>query len=221
MEPFGIIYKVVCISNWKGYVGQTIYPLERRIYLHLKEKHRGIFPRALRKYGLENFFWYIICECFSRKEMNEKEKYYINYFETKCPGGYNLTDGGNGVSGWIPSEEWRKNRSILMKSEKNPTRQPGVAKKVGDSIRGIPKSKEHRRKLSEASSGKNNYWYGKKRPDMSGENSPTKRPEVRKKISQALTGKKLLPRTKEHCENIGKTMSIIQKGKKRGPYKKK
>lgn len=32
----------------------------------------------------------------------------------------NMTDGGDGVSGWMPSEEWRKKKSESMKGENNP-----------------------------------------------------------------------------------------------------
>lgn len=34
----------------------------------------------------------------------------------------------------------------------------------------------------------NKAWLGKKRPDMSGENHPNKRPEIRKKISLKKSG---------------------------------
>ena len=45
------------------------------------------------------------------------------------------------------------------------------------------RSPEWRRKISES-------LIGKKRPDMTGENNPSKRLEVREKISKALMGKK-------------------------------
>lgn len=32
----------------------------------------------------------------------------------------NMTDGGDGVAGWVPSEDWRKQKSESMKGENNP-----------------------------------------------------------------------------------------------------
>lgn len=46
---------------------------------------------AMRKYGEENFLFEIIGWF---EDYNEKEKYYIKFYNTKAPNGYNLTDGG-------------------------------------------------------------------------------------------------------------------------------
>ena len=83
-----IIYKATNKINGKSYIGQTIKPLERRISGHLYELKNGsdyYFHNALRKYDFENFSWEIICECSSKEEMTDKEKYYIKFFDTKAP----------------------------------------------------------------------------------------------------------------------------------------
>ena len=50
-------------------------------------------------------------------------------------------------------------------------------------------SKEICEKMSKADKGRKGYWTGKKRPEMNGENNPSKSLDVRKKISIAKKGK--------------------------------
>jgi hypothetical protein len=82
--------------------------------------------------------------------------------------------------------------------------------------------------------GKLNGMYGKKRPDMMGNNNPAKRPESRKKISDALKGRKkphLSIRNQnnkgktyeeiygvEKAKEIKKSMSEQRKGQKKKPW---
>ena len=47
---------------------------------------------------MENFKFEIIEEC-SIEELNEKEQYYIKYYNSLVPNGYNLTLGGSNSSG--------------------------------------------------------------------------------------------------------------------------
>lgn len=45
------------------------------------------------KYGIENFNFEILEEC-SKNELNDKERYYIQKYNTLAPNGYNLQKGG-------------------------------------------------------------------------------------------------------------------------------
>jgi hypothetical protein len=58
---------------------------------------RHVIHRAIRKYGIENFN--IECLVVSDKLGNLWEKHLIKRWCTKAPGGYNLTDGGEGIKG--------------------------------------------------------------------------------------------------------------------------
>lgn len=49
----------------------------------------------MNKYGIENFSFEIVEEC-KKDELSNKEKYWIEYYNTTPPNGYNLTKGGDG-----------------------------------------------------------------------------------------------------------------------------
>ena len=94
-----IIYKVTNKINGKIYIGQTTRPLNQRMSEHLANGRTSYFDRALRKYGIQSFDVDVIDNAETKEELNEKEKYYIEFFNCKVPNGYNLTDGGEGQLG--------------------------------------------------------------------------------------------------------------------------
>ena len=98
------IYKYQNLINNKIYIGQTI-DIKQRIREHRYEafnynRDNCIFHKALRKYGEDNFSFEILEEC-SKKELNEKEKYWINYYNSEIPNGYNMTSGGYNSQGEV------------------------------------------------------------------------------------------------------------------------
>ena len=98
---YGIIYKVTCLITNKIYIGQTTTYLGNRKGLH---KHRALyqndyknhFHNAIRKYGWENFQWEIIDYAQTFEELNEKEKYWIKYYNS-IEQGYNILGGGQNI----------------------------------------------------------------------------------------------------------------------------
>lgn len=94
----GHIYKVTNLINNKVYIGQTIQTVQNRWYRHCGKS--GIsqaelnthFKRAILKYGKDNFKIETIEDCDSSL-LNEREKYYISYFDS-YNNGYNSTLGG-------------------------------------------------------------------------------------------------------------------------------
>lgn len=137
-KPFGIIYKATNLINDKCYIGQTISSLAHRKRQHKCEAVNNysnmILSKSIRKYGWENFSWEIICECSARKELNEKETFYIENYNTYTPNGYNLTKGGDGISGFHWSEE-----------SKQKQRERNLGKKL---------SEEHKKNISNGTIGK-------------------------------------------------------------------
>ena len=97
------IYKITNIQNNKVYIGQTIRPIEQRFRRHLNDALNNIldthFARAIRKYGKENFIIEQIDTAQTQDELNQKEQYWIRYYNS-VKEGYNETDaiskcGGN------------------------------------------------------------------------------------------------------------------------------
>ena len=97
------IYKITNIQNNKVYIGQTIRPIEQRFKRHMNDALNNIldthFARAIRKYGKENFIIEQIDIAQTQEELNQKEQYWIQYYNSVNEG-YNETDaiskcGGN------------------------------------------------------------------------------------------------------------------------------
>ena len=77
------------------YVGQTTQKLNKRWNGHItdaKQETKRPFPLAIKEYGRENFSINEVEKCFSRVELNKKEVWWMKYFNTLFPNGYNLID---------------------------------------------------------------------------------------------------------------------------------
>lgn len=88
------IYKITNNINGKIYVGQS-NNIQRRF---LEHKNRGATSRipvdiAIQKYGKENFSFEVIEEC-TIEQLNQKEMYWISYFNS-VENGYNCSVGGD------------------------------------------------------------------------------------------------------------------------------
>lgn len=141
----GIIYKATNNINGKSYIGQTIKKLKCRKSIHINSMNNKnirdtYFYKALNKYGKDNFTWEVLEECNSKEELDEMEFHYIKQYNTFNPNGYNLTYGGEGTWGWIPTEE---------------TRQKISKKHIGKKL-----SEDHKQKIKRC--GKDNGMYGRK-----------------------------------------------------------
>lgn len=106
----GYIYKVTNKINGKIYIGQTIQSVKDRWYRHCgksgisKAELNTHFKRAILKYGKENFTVETIEVCDSTK-LNDREKFYISYYNSYI-NGYNSTIGGqDGSKPFKTSEE--------------------------------------------------------------------------------------------------------------------
>lgn len=86
------IYKIENLINAKKYIGQSI-DIERRFREH-KKPYKRINPTkelyiAFNEFGIENFSFEIIEEC-SQELLNEREKYWIEYYDS-LNNGYNMS----------------------------------------------------------------------------------------------------------------------------------
>jgi hypothetical protein len=113
----------------------------------------------------------------TEEEAFKHEIYMIAVFGRKDLGTgilHNRSDGGEGNSGWVPSEETRRKKSERMKGKNNPNY-------------GKSPSEETRKKQSESLKGKNNPFYGKKHSE-----------ETKKNWSEKRKGKKHSEETKKN-----------------------
>lgn len=114
------IYKITNQLNNKTYIGQSC-DIERRWREHrnsLYSSHCYDYPlyRALRKYGLENFSFEILEKC-SLEELNDKERDYIDKYNSILPNGYNQTLGGqNSKPSLLTKEEVKEIKDLLKTS---------------------------------------------------------------------------------------------------------
>lgn len=94
----GYIYKIYNDINNKLYIGQTVQTLGIRFTNHkmASKLEKTKLYNAFNKYGIENFHITLIEEVEDYNLLNEREKYWINYYDS-YNNGYNSTLGGDGV----------------------------------------------------------------------------------------------------------------------------
>lgn len=100
----GYIYIITNLINNNQYVGQTIQSIEKRFKGHISSAKNILdntyLHKSMRKYGIENFkvdeIKFIEEDNIDllNENLNYWEKYYISYYNTLVPNGYNLTKGG-------------------------------------------------------------------------------------------------------------------------------
>ena len=93
----GFIYKITNKINGKSYIGQTIQDVKNRFYQHCATKCNKavlnmVIHKSIKKYGKSNFTIEVIEEIDSTN-LNDREKYWIRYYDS-YNNGYNSTKGG-------------------------------------------------------------------------------------------------------------------------------
>lgn len=174
------IYKITNLINNKSYIGQSIN-IEGRFVSHKKNKRSSLeLQKDIISYGIENFSFDIIEEC-KLEELNEKETFWINYYDS-YNFGYNKTKGGKGSVGFKHSEKSKelikKNHakhitrtkegelSFRLKMSKIMSKEGNPMYKKDPWNKGKKMSKEYKEKLSKVISerlkGEGNPCFGKK-----------------------------------------------------------
>lgn len=149
------IYRHINKINGKSYVGVTSQKPEDRWAGGKGYKGCRIFDSAIQKYGWDNFEHEILEVVSTQQEASEKEKYWIEKYNSAQKGiGYNIEGGG--YEHRAISEETRKLKSETHKGEKNGRYGKPVSIKTREKI-----SKANKGKLV----GKNNPMYGKTHTD--------------------------------------------------------
>ena len=132
-----IVYKITNIKNNKVYIGQTKETLKQRFSRHMGYQaleHDTKFYRAVRKYGKESFIIEQIDTAFNQDELDEKEVYWIRYYNA-VEDGYNSNDhkgrvGGDTLSNHPNIKEISKKISDSKMGAKNPRARGVIAKNI-------------------------------------------------------------------------------------------
>lgn len=131
------IYKITNKINGKSYIGQSVF-IERRwkneksaAFNSLDNEYNCSRSKAFRKYGLDNFIFEVIEEC-DKNKLNEREIYWINYYNSYYDG-YNETLGGENAITTSKITEKDLDKIIQMLKE-NILSEQDIAEQTGYSI---------------------------------------------------------------------------------------
>jgi len=196
--------KIYCIykhtaPNGKSYIGQSCRYKER-CNSHKNSKEDIPFPRAIRKYGWDNFKHEILLSNLTLDKANKYEEFYISEHNTMTPNGYNAQTGGKNCK---VSDETRMKHS---KAHKGVPKTQEHKDKIGLAHKGRKLSPEHIQKLIDINTGR------KLSPEHIAKVVAFKlgKPlseETKSKISQSNTGKS---KSKSHVENMVKTKAELK-----------
>ena len=155
------IYLITDLTNNKKYVGQVKQKrgYKARFAEHLngtKTANTRMLSNAIIKHGINNFIVELIESDIPEDQIDQKEIFYINHYNTYYSSklGYNMTYGGQGVHGYKHTEGTKKKISesgkarweIYQHSDECSVRN----EKISQALKGICKSEEAKRKLSDA-----------------------------------------------------------------------
>lgn len=180
-------------SNGKVYIGQTCQKPNQRWQNGKGYEKCVLFYNAIQKYGFDGFDHEILFEVETKEEADEKEIEMIAYYDsTNRDKGYNLTEGGQGISGYHLSEE-RKQHISEVQTGRLLTDEWKLH--ISESIKGENApwygktfSEEHRKNLSESQKGK---------PSAMGMLGKRQSEESKRKISESNIGKHHSEESKE------------------------
>lgn len=231
----GYIYRYTHRESGKSYIGQT-WDLKTRRQRHesLSQEQCRHFCSALKKHGVDEFGFDILCTTTDQATLDALEMCYIKVLNTLSPNGYNLTTGGNGGKAsdeacqnmsknnaryWQGKQRSAETRRKLSEANKGKrrTHSKETRMKIAAAARGRRHTSETKQKLSDCRKGKPSSRKGKRhsaetRRKMS-ENNAMRRPEVRKKKSEASKGNTPWNKGKPLAEETKRKLSEANKGK--------
>ena len=232
MEIIGFIYKITNKISGKIYIGQK----SSKDFRNQFQKYWGsgiVIKEAIKKYGKENFDKEIIYEAFSIEELNRKEIYYIDFYKSLTPSGYNISEGGNGFMNRGKSEEELKeiyNRQSMTCKNRSIEEKQDISDRYSKSHIGISQGRDIFKdidgeivckRVHDASPYLKDGWeFGNGRKGIARSQEFIKKmigrkvsEETRQKISKSLTNVK---HPKERIEKMKKSLT----GRKLEPFSK-
>ena len=140
----------------KYYVGQTVKTIEERAgkdgrgYGAFNETCNTKFANSIRKWGWNSFEYRILEEVYE-EDLDELEKFYIEYFDS-FKNGYNSTLGGEGARGHNPyvdktKEEIEEIKEKIRISNKKHFQNPKARENRSETAKKLWEDKELRKKI--------------------------------------------------------------------------
>ena len=188
----GVVY--MATVDRKSYVGQAV-DFNIRKYQHLWHSKNGSdfhFHRVIRKHGADSVRWKILEDNIPDSQLNEREKFWIEFYDT-YNNGYNMTEGG----------------------EDAPSKSPEVAAKISATHRAQLKRGEHHSQNPEFAA---KISATRKAMGARGE-LPTQNPEIAAKIS--ATQKAQVLRGEHHTQQTGTRLNMRKKWVKKNLKKRR
>ncbi len=144
------VYQIINLSNGKKYIGKTNDPTKRWSAHkdHAKGKKKHPLYDSMRHHGIENFKFEVIEEFITEDLALAEEKNLISLNRSNDPNfGFNLTDGGEGISGFRFSDEQRKKLSQIQREINS---RPEVKSKISASLKRTMSDPIRRQKKNES-----------------------------------------------------------------------
>jgi len=157
-KVIGEIYKITNTTNGKNYIGQTrSHRLNHNKYRpfgylgrfkdHIHEANSSkknqcrYLNYSIIKYGKDCFTCEKIHTC-EVNELNTQEQHYISEYNSKYPNGYNLTNGGKGVTDVKGEYIWRTETQPLRILEPQP-KSDYTKNLISERLKSFYNNKEH------------------------------------------------------------------------------
>lgn len=170
------IYQIILKRDGRSYIGSA-KNIEARWNKHIHNafnknlKVKQVICKAIEKYGKDSFDWIILEEC-SEDQLINREQYWLDKIKP-------FTDYNNGF-----------NVRKIAKSNIGIKRSEESRKKQSNSMKGVPKTEEHKKNMSKSwYKHRGEEYYRAASERIKGEKNPACRPEVKEKISKSMTGK--------------------------------
>ena len=212
-----VIYRITNMVNNKYYIGSA-ESFARREWQHRNDLKRGAHKNphiqaSWNKYGGDAFVFEILEEVPEGKTAFDVENKYL-HVHVGLPECYNVNTDAIGMRTGIPMSEATKQQLSANRKGKHAglehyrygqTVSAEVRQKIGDTQRGVAKperTQEHRRNLSIANTGNQN-WLGKKHSEES-------KLKMSKQVLEATTGR-LFPSLTAVLQHYGMKMPTLRR----------
>lgn len=190
---------MMIFPNGKRYIGQTVQILTKRLTQHFycDVKNDILLGRAINKYGKHNIKIVTLLLC-DRCQLDYYEVKYIRQYTTRVPYGYNIDKGGSGKLEM--SEETKLKISNSLKGVRKTSEH---SQNISKGRIGIIFTDEHKKRLSDSSSGSNNSHWGVPRTELQ-----------KKSVGDKNRNRILFSRTNPDYKNIPKYIYVRDAVKK-------